>query len=363
MIGPLPSNIVFTRDNFESLIHLELEKRVTPVVAAIVDSKQFEAGSVPPDITTKVSALIEEDKANTSTSLTEDNEPVNRHRVYTRMNEPFAVEGDKEHYFLEIGLIIDPISETAQKWAPIVHTLSEMEGVCVKLYLNPNSGITELPLKRFYRYVFDKELQFDKATGEQTTPTAYFEDLPIEPLYTLGVETTNAWHVTVKEANMDLDNILLTNLEDNQSGVSAVYELESILIEGHCLDSSNRSPPRGLEFEISSPSNSEKKDTLVMANLGYFQLKAHPGVWRLGLRDGRSTEVYAIESIDTNGKWNYDAAATGKKSDHLLALTSFEGLTVMSLVHKNPGMENEDVLSSSKTPSADGDDIWSSIHK
>lgn len=296
--------------------------------------------------------------------MTEDSEPVNRNRIYQRIQgstHSRLIVGDTKNTFLEIGMIIDPLSETAQKWTPVIQALSEIDGVSVIIHLNPASDLNELPLKRFYRYVFDKELRFDKVTGDQIIPTAYFEDLPIEPLYTLGVETTNAWHVTVREANMDLDNILLTSLKNNQLGVSAMYELESILIEGHCLDSTTRSPPRGLQFEISSPSNSEKKDTLVMANLGYFQLKALPGVWNLGLRQGRSSEIYSVENIGTKGKWNWDATAI-KEDNSVLALTSFEGLTVMPLVHKNPGMETEDVLEGvDEKKNNEQDGLWSSL--
>lgn len=296
--------------------------------------------------------------------MTEDSEPVNRNRIYQRIQgstHSRLIVGDTKNTFLEIGMIIDPLSETAQKWTPVIQALSEIDGVSVIIHLNPTSDLNELPLKRFYRYVFDKELRFDKVTGDQIIPTAYFEDLPIEPLYTLGVETTNAWHVTVREANMDLDNILLTSLKNNQLGVSAMYELESILIEGHCLDSTTRSPPRGLQFEISSPSNSEKKDTLVMANLGYFQLKALPGVWNLGLRQGRSSEIYSVENIGTKGKWNWDATAI-KEDNSVLALTSFEGLTVMPLVHKNPGMETEDVLEGvDEKKNNEQDGLWSSL--
>lgn len=35
-------------------------------------------------------------------------------------------------------------------------------------------------------------------------------------------------------------------------------------------------------------------DTLVMSNLGYFQLKAGPGVYNLSLASGRSQELYRV---------------------------------------------------------------------
>jgi UDP-glucose:glycoprotein glucosyltransferase len=365
VVGPLPSDAVFTKENFESLFSIEYTKRVAPIEEAIFESEsKLSDDSHYADVLTKLSALIEIDKAETarSVSVMEDNEPVNRNRVYQVLKgnkHSRLVVGDITNSSLEIGIIIDPLSETIQKWAPLLQALSEIEGVSVIIHLNPITDLTELPLKRFYRYVFDRELHFDKVTGEQMIPTAYFEDLPVEPLYTLGVETTNAWHVTVREANMDLDNILLTSLKETQSGVSAVYELESILVEGHCLDSTTKSPPRGLQFEISSPSNSEKKDTLVMANLGYFQLKALPGVWHLGLREGRSSEIYSIEDIGAMGKWNWDA--TSKQDNSVLALTSFEGLTVMPLVQKKPGMEAEDVLEGADVKKTNEDGLWSSL--
>lgn len=354
---------LFTKDNFNSLYNFEYSKRIAPVEEAIFESEnEFIKNENYANILAKVSALIEIDKMNTSKSVTEDSEPVNRNRIYQMIRGSKysrVVVGDTSNSFLEIGMILDPLSETAQKWTPVIQALSEIKGVSVIVYLNPVNGLTELPLKRFYRYVFDRELHFDKTTGEQTVPTAFFGELPVEPLYTLGVETTNAWHVTVREANMDLDNILLTSLKEPNARVSAVYELESILIEGHCLDSTSKAPPRGLQFEISSPSNSVKKDTLVMANLGYFQLKARPGVWRLGLREGRSSEIYSIENIGTEGKWNFDSA--NKHDNSILALTSFEGLTVMPLVHKNPGMENEDVLESRDVHKKQDEGLWSSF--
>lgn len=344
---------------------MEYTKRIAPIQEAISETGRtlFNDHHIA-DVLTIVNALIEIDKADTTKSVIEDSEPVNRNRVYeliTGNKHTRLVLGDLDNSFLEIGLIIDPLSELAQKWAHMISTLAEIKGVSVVIYLNPESSLEELPLKRFYRYVFDKEPHFDTTTGVQTIPTAYFAELPIEPLYTLGVETTNAWHVTVREANMDLDNILLSSLKD-ESSVSAVYELESILLEGHCLDSTNKSPPRGLEFEISTPSNHSRKDTLVMANLGYFQLKASPGVWNLRLRDGRSSAIYAIEDIGTKGKWNWDTSKTDSQSNNILALTSFEGLTVMPLVHKNPGMEAEDVLESAVDRKPDEKTgLWSSL--
>ncbi|KAG1175838.1 hypothetical protein G6F70_003865 [Rhizopus microsporus] len=370
VIGPLSlsENIQFTNQDFEILYQYENTKRIMHVEKAIVESGKDLQNNTS-DAVMKLTAIIENDKAQATQDAIESREPVHRIRQYQKIPRTqytqFIAGGYSDDTFLEIGLIIDPLSEAAQKIAPIVHTLSEIEGVSVVTYLNPVSTLQELPLKRFYRYVFDKEPHFDTITGEKQVPTAYFANLPVKPLYTLGVETTNAWHVTVKEANMDLDNILLTSIPDNQHGVSAVYELQSILVEGHCLDSINKSPPRGLEFELISPSGLDKKDTLVMANLGYFQLKASPGIWKLALREGRSSSVYSIQDVGANGKWNWNTEFNGSKGiDDTLALISFEGLTITPLVHKNPGMEDEDVLEPAQPKSKkNAGGLWSSINQ
>lgn len=57
------------------------------------------------------------------------------------------------------------------------------------------------------------------------------------------------------------------------SDVEAIFSLEYILLEGHCFDEVSGSPPRGLQFVLGTAANPAQFDTIVMANLGYFQLK------------------------------------------------------------------------------------------
>ena len=53
-------------------------------------------------------------------------------------------------------------------------------------------------------------------------------------------------------------------------------------------------PTPGLEFVLGSVGRPELFDTIIMANLGYFQLKAGPGAWVLRMRPGRSEDIYAV---------------------------------------------------------------------
>ena len=58
-------------------------------------------------------------------------------------------------------------------------------------------------------------------------------------------------------------------------------------------------------------------DTIVMANLGYLQLKSNPGRWFLKLREGRSSEIYDITSREnTEGGENaiQRAASIGSRA-------------------------------------------------
>lgn len=93
----------------------------------------------------------------------------------------------------------------------------------------------------------------------------------------------------------DLDNIRLETV-DSPEGVHSEYELENLILEGHCFDASSGSPPRGLQLTLGTTTDPLKVDTIVMANLGYLQLKANPGSWILRLREGRSSDIYSVAS-------------------------------------------------------------------
>lgn len=49
--------------------------------------------------------------------------------------------------------------------------------------------------------------------------------------------------------------------------VAAEYELEHLLLEGHCFDVGSGQPPRGLQFTLGTASEPVMVDTIVMANL------------------------------------------------------------------------------------------------
>ena len=63
--------------------------------------------------------------------------------------------------------------------------------------------------------------------------------------------------------------------------VAAEYELEHLLLEGHCFDVSSGQPPRGLQFTLGSASEPVIMDTIVMANLVSYKLFLHLGAGKM----------------------------------------------------------------------------------
>lgn len=55
--------------------------------------------------------------------------------------------------------------------------------------------------------------------------------------------------------------------------VTAEFELEHLLLEGHCFDLSTGQPPRGLQFTLGMSRDPLMYDTIVMANLVSIPLK------------------------------------------------------------------------------------------
>jgi hypothetical protein len=80
---------------------------------------------------------------------------------------------------------------------------------------------------------------------------------------------------------------------------------------------------------------------MVMSNLGYFQLKANPGVWIISLAPNtRSSEIYQIvqESNTQQSSNEYKVAV----------VSSFTGTQMILKTQKRPGKENEKLFDESK---------------
>lgn len=167
-----------------------------------------------------------------------------------------------------------------------------------------------------------------------------FHSIPQSTLLTLALDTQHAWQAFPKESIHDLDNIRLSDLKPSarEKGVEAMFELSNIIVEGHARESRTGQPPRGLQLVLNDGSHST--NTLVMANLGYHQLKANPGLWRYSIRSGRSAEVFELDEIEGKGA----AGPTQDGQAQQILLTTFEGVTIFPKFGRKAGMEEVDLL-------------------
>lgn len=342
-IGPiLPGQ--FLAEDYELLLNDEKKNHFTPLATALKDLS----------LDTKIDSALSNAKLNSLVALafiSDVPEAMNEGPPLIRIDK---FKGWKEQHSIihtssttdptiQIVVALDPTVEQAQQWVPILKVLSELHGVALKLHLNPRERMTELSIKRFYRQIIDSEPRFDES-GSIIPPQATFAGIPEAALLNLGMHVPPSWLVAPKTCTYDLDNIKLNSVASGQN-IDAVYELEHILIEGHSRDMMSGQPPRGAQLLLGTESKQHFTDTIIMANLGYFQFKANPGYWQISLQPGRSSKIFNIDSLGSKG---YRAQAGDEGTS--VALMSFQGVTLFPRLSRKPGMEHEDVLETGHKP-------------
>ncbi|KAK5957608.1 killer toxin resistant protein [Knufia fluminis] len=338
IVGPISSP--FVAEDFESLLSYETGERIAPVTTAITALALEDKFTHPLDLA-KVTAIVARSSKSDIPEGIYDSPPlirIDRFKLWKNESTMIHRKSDAEAT-IQIVAAIDPASEVAQGWAPILKTLSEMDGVEVKIFLNPREMLQELPVKRFYRNVINSAPSFH-ANGSLSTPQATFSGVPEKVLFNLGLVVPPAWLVSPEESIYDLDNIKLSSVPAGQN-IDALYELEHILIEGHSRDVTKGPPPRGVQLLLGTEQNPHFTDTIIMANLGYFQFKANPGHWQITLKPGRSSKIFNIDSVGSKGY----AAQPGDEGN-LVTLMSFQGATLFPRLSRKAGMGDEDVLES-----------------
>lgn len=338
LIGPIPQSTSFSSSDFAQLLEFERVKRLNPAATAVA-ALGLEGKIDSPLAASKLSSLI---ALSTISDIPEgifEAPPTLRINAFDQWNQTHSavVTGTADTASIQIVAAIDPASEIAQRWIAILKVLSELDGVYLRLFLNPRERIQELPVKRFYRHVLAAKPSFDD-DGSLRRPSAHFEGIPKEALLNLAMDVPPSWLVAPKECTYDLDNIKLSSLP-NGANIDAVYELEHILIEGHSRDITTGPPPRGVQLVLGTEKSPHFADTIIMANLGYFQFKANPGFWRINLQAGRSQQIFNIDSIGSKGY----SPQPGDESTEI-ALTSFQGKTLFPRLSRKLGQETEDVL-------------------
>ena len=253
---------------------------------------------------------------------------------------------------VEIEAILDPLSKEAQRVAPVLALLRERLGdeISIRVVLNPRINLSDLPLKSYYRYVTPP-----LASGSH--PMAEITNIPTRKTLTMHVDFPEAWMVTTAKAAYDLDNIILKDIKERR--IYAEYRLESLIVTGHVSDGPSGNPARGTQLVLEDENATVKPGTIVMSNLGYFQLPASPGMHKLTLRSGRSADIFSFDRVwdilDTSVK-DRRISKDGISVDVLV--DSFRGRQLSVSLSRRGGMEHVDVLDETKKSSAASSGGW-----
>lgn len=349
LIGPLEDDEEFTTDDVALLEKHTMSTAGEKILQFAQDLPQLHNS----DLIMKITGLLLD---GASTSAT----PKTRHTIDDQGAELSLIvypPKKPDAPFVDITAIVDPISAGAQKLAPLLLVLQDVLNCRVRVFMNCVEKHSEMPLKSFYRLVLEPDLLFGSDEHQLAGPVAKFGILPMGALLTQALQVPDNWLAESVWSPYDLDNI---RLQDVDTDVHSEYELEHLILEGHCFDQSTGSPPRGLQMTLGTPTDPILVDTIVMANLGYLQLKANPGSWILRLREGRSTEIYDIsshEGTDTPTNYNKD---DGDNGDIHVLISSFKSHVLKLKVAKKPGKQHMDLLSS-EGDEADSGGLWNSI--
>ena len=343
LITPIPLDTNFVQEDFAAMLDYESKKHFAPVSAAVNNLDLEEKIESPLDAA-KLSAFVTRSMVSDVPEGIFEASSGMRIAMFEKWDADHTMiaVGDKETAVIQLVASIDPASELAQRWVPIIRVLSELSGVYTRIFLNPRDQMDELPVKRFYRQVLQSKPSFAD-DGSLQGLTARFAGLPAEALLTMAMDAPPSWLISARESIYDLDNIKLSSIK-GQGDVEATYELENILIEGHSRDMNSGAPPRGAQLVLGTDKDPNVAGTIIMANIGYFQFKANPGFYRIVLQKGRSEEIFQIDSVGTAG-W---APTPGDETTDI-SLMSFQGTTMYPRLSRKPGMEEEDVLEPSKS--------------
>uniref|UniRef100_A0A2K6EYS8 UDP-glucose glycoprotein glucosyltransferase 1 n=1 Tax=Propithecus coquereli TaxID=379532 RepID=A0A2K6EYS8_PROCO len=338
IIGPLEGGELFNQDDFHLLENIILKTSGQKIKSHIQQLRVEE--DVASDLVMKVDALL---------SAQPKGDARIEYQFFEDRHSAVKLKPKEGETYFDVVAVVDPVTREAQRLAPLLLVLAQLINMNLRVFMNCQSKLSDMPLKSFYRYVLEPEISFTSDSSFAKGPIAKFLDMPQSPLFTLNLNTPESWMVESVRTPYDLDNIYL---EEVDSIVAAEYELEYLLLEGHCYDITTGQPPRGLQFTLGTSTNPVIVDTIVMANLGYFQLKANPGAWILRLRKGRSEDIYRI--------YSHDGTDSPPDADEVvIVLNNFKSKIIKVKVQKKADMVNEDLLSDGTNENESG--FWDSF--
>lgn len=328
----LPNNgSTFLSDDLGLLESVEFQQRIKHVVDII---NEVEWKDMDPDAIT--SKFIDDLITSISSSMAAREKSSDRAH-FEILNAKYSAVILHGNSSIHIDAVIDPLSMSGQKLSPLLRILWKCIQPSMRIVLNPLSSLVDLPLKNYYRYVVPTMDDFSTTDYSISGPKAFFSNMPLSKTLTMNLDVPEPWLVEPVVAVHDLDNILLENLGDTRT-LQAVFELEALVLTGHCSEK-DHDPPRGLQLILGTKNRPHLVDTLVMANLGYWQMKVSPGLWYLQLAPGRSADLYTLKDSGDGSQ--------GQSSSKQITTNDLRGKLVHLEVVKRKGKEHEQLLTTS----------------
>jgi UDP-glucose:glycoprotein glucosyltransferase len=306
---------------------------------------------------------------------------------------------------MRVTAIVDPVTETAQRLSPLLRVLRDELKLPLNLILAPRmllDGDSKIPIASYYRFVADPSAYQGHSDN---SPMAHFSNLPPDHTLTVRMDVPEPWDIQQTQVVQDTDNLrcdLQSGCSDDAASgktcdgvemyqqrhlTSVEYGLNHLLFFGQCYDVRG-SPPNGLQLTISKHKDDDEKasnesskthsqeaeieadgsvratseaaatesmdddedsiysDTLVMKNVGYWQLRANPGVWDLNVaKNSKGAEIFDMfEGVRRRGA----VAALGPNQNNntkRLIMGDFVSHSETLLVKRKPGQEKTSLFS------------------
>lgn len=234
-------------------------------------------------------------------SLTFEANDVRRCHFHPNMfdtENPAVAVHEVENSPLQLRAVLDPFSRDFQKLIGFLAMLEKLSFVDVSLLMNPPEKLNSVP-SSFYRFIDD-----DYAVFSLFNESITYSVIPDPP---------ESWMIEQLVADVDLDNVL--GLELTKGTYLGSYILSDIVLEGIALDTDNTKcdgAPLALYL-----GDKRLTDTIVMRNIGYWQLKAFPGEFSIRMPDD-----VCFKLIESTSRPCVASFAWGK---HLLRMKRVDG--------------------------------------
>ena len=228
-----------------------------------------------------------------------------------------VVEGENS-----LVTVLNPIAPEVPRLSSLLGALSEFFDVGVTLLMNPPDRVKQPPLQSFYRYVLPK-LGNALTSGHLPPPVAHFNDLRGPHMVSLHMDVPEAWELLPTEANMDLYNMKLSDMQV----VKSVFMLQFLVLTGNIWaiprgddrqqgeEALDEYHPAGVNLEVRerrAGGTTKVQKVIAMGNRGYFQVKVLPGAYLVSFSPGCTRSLYSLHvpgQGDRSSLEGFEAAA------------------------------------------------------